>query len=169
LVRKSYELRVDKNFCISVLDEGTDQGTAPSQSEYVLLLIAFLGAIARLAPQYQKIASEKAQLKKVGEVTTSAEEGFPVVIDAPTSALDEEYEKEVIKALPQLLPQIVVTVSAKSVERWEAINAKVGRVYIMELTSKGQSDRTVRWGGKDRAYSRSDDTMTARTKIVPVV
>jgi DNA sulfur modification protein DndD len=168
LVRKRYELRVDNNFRISLFNEGTDQGVAASQAENVLLLIAFLGAIARLAPQYQKIAAEKAQLRKVGEVETSAGQGFPVVIDAPTSALDDEYELEVVQALPQLLPQIVVPVSAKSVERWEQIADSIGRVYIMELTAQGQTDRTVRWAGKDRTYSRADDTVTTRTKLVAV-
>lgn len=168
LVRKPYELRVDKNFRISLFNEGTDQGVAASQAENVLLLIAFLGAIARLAPEYQKIAAEKAQLKKVGGVQTSAGEGFPVVIDAPTSALDDEYELEVVQALPRLLPQIVVPVSAKSVERWEKISDSIGAVYIMELTAQGQSDRTVRWAGKDRSYSKADDTVTTRTKLVAV-
>lgn len=168
LVRKPYELQVDDNFRISLLNEGTTQQVAASQAENVLLLIAFLGAIARLAPEYQKIANEKAQLKKVGEVSTSAAEGFPVVIDAPTSALDDEYELEVVQALPNLLPQIVVPVSAKSVDRWEQIEKSIGHVYILELTSKGQSDRAVRWAGKDRAYSRNDDTVTTRTKIVRV-
>jgi DNA sulfur modification protein DndD len=169
LVRKPYELRVDANFRISLFNEGSEQQVAASQAENVLLLIAFLGAIARLAPQYQQIASEKAQLKKVGDVITSAAEGFPVVIDAPTSALDDQYESEVVQALPRLLPQIVIPVSAKSVDRWEEIVPAIGRVYIMELTSKGQSDRTVRWGGKDRAYSRSDDSVTTRTRIVEVI
>jgi DNA sulfur modification protein DndD len=169
LVRKPYELRVDQNFRISLFNEGTDQQVAASQAENILLLIAFLGAIARLAPEYQAIAREKAQLRRVGEVETNATEGFPVVIDAPTSALDEEYELEVVEALPRLLPQIVIPVSAKSVERWEQIAKSVGRVYIMELTSKGQTDRTVRWGGKDRIYSRTDDSVTTRTKIVEVV
>lgn len=169
LVRKPYELRVDRTFRISLFSEGTERQVAASQAENVLLLIAFLGAIARLAPEYQKIASEKAQLKKVGDVHTSSAEGFPVVIDAPTSALDDEYELEVVQALPRLLPQIIVPVSAKSVERWEKITSEIGCVYIMELTSKGQSDRTVRWGGKDRPYSRGDDLVTTRTRIVPVI
>lgn len=169
LVRKPYELRVDENFRISLFNEGTDQQVAASQAENVLLLIAFLGAIARLAPQYQEVARERAQLRRVGEVETSASEGFPVVIDAPTSALDEEYELEVIEALPRLLPQIVIPVSAKAVERWEEISKYIGRVYIMELTSKGQTDRTVRWKGKDRTYSRGDDAVTTRAKIVEVV
>ena len=92
-----------------------------------------------------------------------------MVIDAPTSALDDQYESEVVQALPRLLPQIVIPVSAKSVDRWEQIDPSIGRVYIMELTSKGQSDRTVRWGGKDHAYSRADDSVTTRTKIVQVI
>ena len=71
-----------------------------------------------------------------------------------------------VEALPRLLPQIVIPVSAKSVERWEKIAKSIGRVYIMELTARGQTDRTVRWGGKDRIYSRADDTVTTRTKLV---
>ncbi len=168
LVRKPYELRVDANFRISVFD-GSEKPVAPSQAERVLLLISFLGAIARLAPQYQQIAREKAQLRKVGDVTTSAAEGFPVVIDAPTSAFDPRYEREVVQALPRLLPQIVIPVSDGSVGLWEEIASSIGRVYIMELTSKGQSDQTVRWGGKDRVICRADDSVTTRTKIVQVI
>ena len=96
---------------------------------------------------------------------TSAAEGFPVVIDAPTSALDDEYEEDVVEALPHLLPQIVVPVSAKLSKRWEKISKSIGRVYIMELTAKGQTDRTVRWSGKDRVQP-ADDTVTTRTRIV---
>ena len=59
LVRKPYELRVDTNFRISLFNEGCEQQVAASQAENVLLLIAFLGAIARLAPQYQQIAERR--------------------------------------------------------------------------------------------------------------
>jgi energy-coupling factor transporter ATP-binding protein EcfA2 len=168
LVKKPYQIRVDSAFKLQLVAEGTDRVIAASQAENVLLLIAFLGAIARLAPIYQKIREEKAQFKKVGTVMTSGSDGFPVVIDAPTSALDEEYELEVIKALPDLLPQIIIPVSAKSVEKWEANHERIGRVFVMELTSKGQTDRHTRWGGKDHVYSLSHDTIVTRTRIVPI-
>ena len=166
LVRKPYELRVDSEFRIELYSQGTEQQVAASQAENVLLLIAFLGAIARLAPVYQQIARDRAQFTAVGGVETSGAHGFPVVIDAPTSALDDQYEEEVVKALPRLLPQVIIPVSAKSVTNWEKISDKVGRVYIMELTSKGQDNRKIRWGGKDRVYSTSDDSVMTRTRIV---
>ncbi|ONH60710.1 hypothetical protein CcI49_08820 [Frankia sp. CcI49] len=168
LVRKPYELKVGDDFRISIFMRNTSQEVAPSQAENVLLLIAFLGAIARLAPVYLRIASQKKQFTEVGKVQTSAAEGFPVVIDSPVTPLDEEYELEVVKALPHLLPQIVVPVSAKSVATWETITGHVGSVYILELTSSEQSDRVVRWGGKDWVYSRRDDSVMTRTRIVRV-
>ena len=168
LVRKPYELRVDEDFRIELFSEGTDRQVAASQAENVLLLIAFLGAIARLAPKYQQIAQERAQFKQVGDVETSASDGFPVVIDAPTSALDEEYERDVVEALPNLLPQIIVPVSGKSVDEWQSISGRVGRAYIMELTSKDQNDRTIRWGGKDHTYSRQDEGVLGRARIVEI-
>ncbi len=168
LVRKDYELRVDRNFRIELFVKGTDQLVAASQAENVLLLIAFLGAIARLAPKYQQIAKDRAQFTQVGHVETSAEEGFSVVIDAPTSALDDEYENAVVNALPKLLPQIIIPVSAKSVTKWQAISDRIGQVFVMELTSNAQNDRTVRWNGKDHVYSRNDESVMSRTKIVKI-
>jgi hypothetical protein len=168
LVRKPYELKVDDDFRISIFMRNTSQEVAPSQAENVLLLIAFLGAIARLAPEYLRIASQKKQFTEVGKVQTSAAEGFPVVIDSPTSPLDEEYELEVVKALPRLLPQIIIPVSAKSVAIWESITDQVGSVYVLELTSSDQTDRVVRWGGQDRVYSRCDSSVMTRTRIVRV-
>lgn len=166
LIAKPYVVKVDSGFGIRVkLAEGGE--TVPlSQSEKVLLLIAFLGAIARLAPHYEEIAREGQQLAMTGNVETSKRTGFPVVLDAPTSPLDEEYEVDVVQALPKLLPQIIVPVSAKSVTVWEAIADKVGKAYVMELTSSQTSNRSVTWGGKDHTYSIKDpDVHSARTLI----
>jgi len=168
LVNKPYDLVVHDDFRITIIERGTRTEIAGGQAENVLVLLSFLGAIARLAPQYMKIARAGEALKKVGGVTTSSTDGFPVVIDAPTSALDSEYEEALVETLPNLLPQVVVPVSARSVDLWETITDSVGSVYILELTSKGSTNRTVRWGGKDRAYSRNDDAVMGRTKIVQV-
>ena len=166
LIAKPFKIKVDSDFSIRVLLTDTGHTMPLSQSEKVLLLIAFLGAIARLAPHYEEIARQSQQLTMTGSVETSKRTGFPVVLDAPTSPLDEEYEKDVVDALPNLLPQIIVPVSAKSVAVWERIAAKVGKVYVMELTSNTTSDRKVKWNGKDHIYSVNDkDVVPARTRI----
>lgn len=166
LIAKPFTIRVETDFSIRVLLAGTGETMPLSQSEKVLLLIAFLGAIARLAPHYEEIAKQREQFTATGNVETSKLTGFPVVLDAPTSPLDEQYETDVIDALPNLLPQIIVPVSAKSLTGWERIADKVGKAYVMELTSKTASDRKVRWNGKDHAYSICDEQIIpARTRV----
>jgi DNA sulfur modification protein DndD len=169
LIAKPFTIRVETDFSIRVLLSGTGETMPLSQSEKVLLLIAFLGAIARLAPHYEEIAKQREQFTATGSVETSKRTGFPVVLDAPTSPLDEQYETDVIDALPNLLPQIIVPVSAKSVTGWERIADKVGKAYVMELTSNTASDRKVRWKGKDYVYSICDEQIVpARTRITPL-
>lgn len=169
LIAKPLEIRVGADFSIKVFQRGSSIEMPLSQSESVLLLISFLGAIARLAPHYEHISRQNQQFKATGDVVTSQKTGFPVVLDAPTSPFDGEYEKEVVTALPNLLPQVVVPVSAKSVEIWERIASSVGRAYVMELTSSETTDRKVPWKGKDHIYSVEDATVSpARTRIVPL-
>jgi DNA repair exonuclease SbcCD ATPase subunit len=170
LIAKPFTIRVESDFSIRVLLSGTNNTMPLSQSEKVLLLIAFLGAIARLAPHYQEIAKQGTQFVATGNVETSKRTGFPVVLDAPTSPLDEQYETDVVDALPNLLPQIIVPVSAKSVSAWERIADKIGKAYVMELTSNTATDRKVMWNGKDRTYSICDEqVIPARTRIVPLI
>ena len=169
LIAKPFTIKVDSDFSIRVLLADSGEAMPLSQSEKVLLLIAFLGAIARLAPHYEEIAKQREQFTATGTVETSKRSGFPVVLDAPTSPLDEEYEIDVVDALPNLLPQIIVPVSAKSVAVWERIAAKVGKTYVMELTSNTTSDRKVSWNGKDHIYSVCDEQIVpARTRIAPL-
>jgi DNA sulfur modification protein DndD len=169
LIKKELQISVAEDFSIRVFRSGTQDRLALSQSEKVLLLIAFLGAIARLAPHYEEIAQAGQQLTRTGSVKTSQQQGFPVVLDAPTSPLDDEYEKDVVAALPHLLPQVVIPVSAKSVDVWEAINKEVGAVYVMELTARSVTNRKVRWDGKDYAYSIQDDGVSpARTHVTRI-
>ncbi len=169
LIAKPFTIRVESDFSIRVLLSGSGETMPLSQSEKVLLLIAFLGAIARLAPHYEEIAKQREQFTATGNVETSKRTGFPVVLDAPTSPLDEQYEIDVVDALPNLLPQVIVPVSAKSVTVWERIGDKIGKAYVMELTSNTASDRKVNWNGKDYTYSICDEQIVpARTRIAPL-
>jgi DNA sulfur modification protein DndD len=167
MISKPFEIQVGSDFSIKVFQTGSGAEMPLSQSEKVLLLIAFLGAIARLAPHYEQIAKQSQQLQLTGAVKTSQKTGFPVVLDAPTSPLDDEYEVDVVAALPRLLPQVIVPVSAKSVEVWERIESEIGRTYVMELTSSTATNRTVRWRGKDYTYCVEDKgVVPARTRII---
>lgn len=169
LVGKPYEIRVADDFKMKVQVRGTEEELPPSQSEKVLLLIACLGAIARLAPHYDQIAKEGRQFEDTGGVVTARGTGYPVVLDAPTSPLDDEYEEDVVHALPQLLPQTIVPVSAKAVETWEHIEGSCGAVYVLEMTSDNSTDRVIAWKGKDYRYSVNEETaVPARTRIVRI-
>ena len=170
LIAKPLEIRVGKDFSIKVHQKGSSVEMPLSQSESVLLLISFLGAIARLAPHYEEIATQGKQFVRIGDVSTSQKSGFPVVLDAPTSPFDGEYEADVVKALPNLLPQVIVPVSAKSVGVWEGISGKIGNAYVMELTSSNSTNRVVRWNGMDHNYSIQDsEVYPARTRIVSLL
>lgn len=170
LIAKPFSIKVDTDFSIRVQLSDSGETVPLSQSEKVLLLIAFLGAIARLAPHYEEIAKQNQQLAITGNVETSRRTGFPVVLDAPTSPLDDEYEIDVVDALPNLLPQIIVPVSAKSVAVWERIADKVGRAYVMELTSNTTTNRKVTWSGKDHIYSVTDaNVVPAQTRISSLI
>jgi len=170
LIAKPFSIRVGDDFSISVFIAGGEEPLPLSQSEKVLVLIAFLGAIARLAPEYEEIAKAMQQLERTGAVETSRANGFPVVLDSPTSPLDDQYEADVVSALPKLLPQLIVPVSAKSVKVWEKISDSLGAIYVMELTSQAATDRVVRWRGKDYTYSAQDDgAVPARTSICRIV
>jgi DNA sulfur modification protein DndD len=168
LMGKAYNVRVASDFRISVFSATDDQEIAPSQGEKVLLLLSFLGAMAQLAPQYQTLARGRQQFSGVGTVNIVKDEGFPVVIDAPLSALDVGYEKSLMEALPKLLPQVIVPVNNRSVDGWETVASSIGRVYVLELTAVGQQDDFIRWNGKDHVFTRSDDEVTTRTKIVEI-
>lgn len=169
LVAKPFVVHVNPDFSIKVQLADSGEEMPLSQSEKVLLLIAFLGAIARLAPRYEEISKQKKQLEHTGNVGTSKKMGFPVVLDSPTSPLDEEYEKDVVDALPDLLPQIIIPVSAKSVDVWERISSRIGKAYVMRLTSMKSSDRKVHWKGKDHVYSIKDlSGNQARTHLIPL-
>jgi DNA sulfur modification protein DndD len=169
LIAKPFEIHVGSDFGIRVCLRDTGEETPLSQSEKLLVLIAFLGAIARLAPHYEEIARNQQQLVRAGGVETSKEHGFPVVLDSPTSPLDDEYEIDVVKALPHLLPQVVVIVSAKSVATWEGIGGRIGSINILGLTAKEQSNRKVQWSGKDYVYSAQDDGVArAKTRVTRI-
>ena len=69
------------------------------------------------------------------------------MIDAPTSALDDEYESELIENIHELGHQVIIPVSGKNVEKWESVIEKVGKTYIMHLEGQETTDRKIRWRG----------------------
>jgi len=169
LVNKPYGISVNKDFSIVVKQTSNNNEIPMSQSEKVLLLISFLGAIARLAPHYQRITKQSEQFDKTGGVETGKDIGFPVVLDAPTSVLDTEYELDVINALPELLPQVIIPVSSKSLKSWETIRNRIGKLHLMTIESPNSTDRHISWNGRDHKYSRSNSQLdSAQTAIMEI-
>jgi DNA sulfur modification protein DndD len=166
--KENYTVKVDDDFNVKVWDAKEDKEENESQGEKVLLLFSFLGAMAHLTPQYQKLVKADRQFEQVGSVPLEMGEAFPVVFDAPLAPLDDKYETELITNLPSLFPQIIILVNDRSVAKWEKIEKRIGRVAVMELTAKGQETGLIRWNGKDHPFTRADDQITTRTRILPI-
>lgn len=160
LVAKEYEVRVREDFTIDVLQGG--RAIAPSQSETVLLTIAFLEAIASLAPEYRKLvnSADSGLFDKLGQVEGSDENAFPVVLDAPYSPLDDDYPERLTNALPRTLPQIVVFVTRSYAQNLKDIEQYVGKAYVLRRDATASDNATpamLHWAGKDYDYITVDD------------
>ena len=164
VIKKPYHIKVSEEFGYTLTNAKTNKAIAPSQSEAVLLATSYVGSLARLAPLYQSLTSDR--FEKVGHIKNEdlSKAAFPLVIDAPTSALDDEYESELIENIHELGHQVIIPVSGKSVEKWESVIEKVGKTYIMHLEGQETTDRKIRWRGKAHQYA-SEKPRYLRTSI----
>lgn len=95
---RSFELELHK------IVNGVKTPVAKSTGENQILSLSFVGAIADYARQLHE--ESKTQ-------TLSTFEGgiFPIVMDSPFGALDENYREQIADAIPKLGEQIIVLVS----------------------------------------------------------
>lgn len=123
-----------------------------SQGENQILALSFVGALARLAKERfeEREASQ-------GDGLSSFEGGiFPIVMDSPFGALDENYRREVAHAIPRLAPQVVTFVSKSQglgVVQAE-LASKVGREYVIAYQTPKDDVRaeTIELSGSTYEY-----------------
>ena len=176
LLIKPYTLEVGDNFSIAVWNDDRTIRQTLSQAEKVLLLLSFIGTIARLAPQYQQMVSEKKQFSDPGTIVTTSDVALPVVIDSPMSPLDEYYEENIAKGISTLLPQTIIPTNKKSLEKWKGVSDAVGSVAVIhctiglgELGASPQPPLLVNWGGQDHPYVTIDETKGASRAFSEII
>jgi len=115
-----------------------------STGEKQVLALSFVGALVRKARE------------NVGR-NQGVETGglYPLVMDSPFGALEDDYRAKVAHWLPTLAHQVVVMVS-KTQWRQEveaAMRPKIGREYVLVLhTPKANADRTIEINGVNVPY-----------------
>lgn len=106
ITMKPYEPQLSKEFELKLFQK-TQEGflaVPKSTGENQILSLSFVAAVSELAREVRQERAED------GEAT--ADWGtYPIVMDAAFGSLDENYQKEVSRALASMAPQLVVLVS----------------------------------------------------------
>lgn len=111
---------------------GEEISVAKSTGENQILSLAFVGATAEHAQSRHAASSANAG----ADGALPAEGGiYPMVMDSPFGSLDENYQREIAEAIPQLAPQVVLLVSKSqglhAVQ--DVVLPRVGREYVIEF------------------------------------
>lgn len=120
--RKDFLVKVSDSFNFE-LTRGDGGVVAKSKGEKLLLNLAFVSALIKLAAQRSKA---KGKFLQPGTVA-------PFIIDAPFGELDETYRKATVNFLPNNSEQLVLLLSSS---HWrgtvgEDIKNKVGKEYVL--------------------------------------
>jgi DNA sulfur modification protein DndD len=155
LMARNYEVAVTEDFSLQAFDANGAR-VAASTSESVMLTVAFLGALALIAPEYRNMAlDEDNNYEGLGSIDTSATEGFPVVLDAPYSPLGERYSRTFTKQLPTLLGQMMMVVEKDAKQYLDDVDDSVGAIYLLQLETsdtEGHEETTFEWNGEEYPY-----------------
>lgn len=103
---KPYTPRLNEDFELALYQDvdGVEMQVPKSTGENQILSVSFVAAVSKLARQIP--GETRAEGKVAGD------EGiYPIVMDAAFGSLDQNYQKEVSRALAKMAPQLVVLVS----------------------------------------------------------
>lgn len=169
LVAKEFVVRVREDFTLEVALAGTP--ISLSQSETVLLTVAFLEAIAALAPEYRRLVNDSgAELfEQLGQIEAKYQDAFPVVLDAPFSALEKEYASRLAMALPQTLPQTIVFTTKSALPYLAEVHEKVGATAILQRIATPNDNAVssqIHWRGRDYDYVTIDESAESGSTII---
>lgn len=137
-----YSPRLTENYELTLIETttGQERSVAASTGENQVLSLSFIAAIIERVRQWSKKsakadnpgASEQAELLMGPDSGT-----FPIVMDSPFGSLDELYRRQVAKALPKLVNQLLVLVSKT---QWrgeveEEMAPYIGKEYVLVYNS----------------------------------
>lgn len=145
-----------------------DVAVSKSQGENQLLALSFVGALARLA---REKFDERATGSK--DSLSNFEGGvFPLVMDSPFGALDDNYRREVAHAIPLLAPQVVTMVSKSQGQGvvQDQLYGRIGRSYVLVFVTPKRSipPEYLDIDGKSLPYIEHSTDEYESAKIVEV-
>jgi DNA sulfur modification protein DndD len=103
---KRYVPRLSPGFELALYQDvnGVELAVPKSTGENQILSLSFVAAVSELAREIH--AEHRAEGDLAGDAGT-----YPIVMDAAFGSLDQNYQREVSRALAQMAPQLVVLVS----------------------------------------------------------
>ena len=103
---KPYVPRLSPDFELALYQDvnGVELAVPKSTGENQILSVSFVAAVSELAREI------RAERRAEGELPADAGT-YPIVMDAAFGSLDQNYQREVSRALAQMAPQLVVLVS----------------------------------------------------------
>ncbi|MBI2388615.1 MAG: AAA family ATPase [Deltaproteobacteria bacterium] len=154
---KEYRATVTEEFRLDLKKNvgGIEQPVfGASTGEKQVLALSFVGSLVWKA--------RKNEERNVGEAAGVGRDlvvggEYPLVMDSPFGALEDDYRRKVAEWIPTLASQVIVMAS-KTQWRNEvesAMRDRIGREYILELhTPKAQAERTIELRGRELPYVR---------------
>jgi DNA sulfur modification protein DndD len=103
---KRYVPRLSETFELALFQDvgGVELAVPKSTGENQILSLSFVAAVSKLAREIRR--ERRAEGSPVEDAGT-----YPIVMDAAFGSLDQNYQREVSRALAQMAPQLVVLVS----------------------------------------------------------
>lgn len=163
---KRYEPKLSEGFELTLYQnvDGVEMAVPKSTGENQILSLSFVAAVSELA---REIRTER---RAEGDLPDDAGT-YPIVMDAAFGSLDQNYQREVSRALAQMAPQLVVLVSKS-----QGLGQVVGElgpyvshlgVIVTHTTSPADSSEDIVLDGVAYPYIRSSaETDHAELKVI---
>jgi len=128
IIRKSYSAEIDDSYCLQIYKDGFNNDRQKvyekSTGENQITSLSFIGSIINQAKERYEQETSSAFYK--GGL-------FPLVMDSPFGALDDDYRKKIAHHIPKLAEQVIIMVSNS---QWSGVveeqcNPKVGKQWSL--------------------------------------
>jgi DNA sulfur modification protein DndD len=163
---KRYIPRLSEGFELTLYQDvdGVELAVPKSTGENQILSLSFVAAVSKLAREIRKERRAEGQLP--------ADAGtYPIVMDAAFGSLDQNYQREVSRALAQMAPQLVVLVSKSQglgqvVSELTPYVSHLG-VIVTHTSAEGDLSDDIELEGMAYPYIRSSaDADHAELKVI---
>lgn len=130
--KSNYVAEIDEHFGLSIREgyDGTKVEVNKSRGERQIASLAFIGSLASIAQERYEADTDSSYF--TGGI-------YPVVMDSPFGALDEEHRREISRIIPALADQVIVFVTDS---QWKGpvedeMATMAGREYKLQYDESG--------------------------------